>query len=518
MTRGQIISGLGVVTIGFGIGFLLAGPRQEPSDKASPSTAVTAISERSKAGIPPEFQHILAGTSPSEQYLLATTLRDIRDPRRIRELLDQVHHISLASGVARCVLLRNWLEIDPTAAAAWAGEHSRRNLPLLLKTWVGIDPEGARSAFDHAPPAVARPLAEAVVEQLSLEDPSGALAFLRPAILKLRVGDFIDADAMRHILDGVGQDALLELADSIPGYARNGFRGGVATAMASADAPAAIEWWRHQADKAELLSQIFNNPDPSTWRTAIDWIVDHPRHGGELYSLVHSWGSRDREATQAMLAEILTRKTYQNIGENAFRSGLQSWLHADREAALAWVERATNPQVAKAAASAIADIEERQNRRPLTTAAEVIANADEVSYRTYLSLAPEEREKLPDHLASLPPADATHLLQRLTRHGNHIPSNDIQRLLSVVPITAENTTELTQILSSAMSGASYSPSETAEWATSFPAGVLRNTAVERVARSWNYYDPTGALNWAESLTDPSARAAALTALPRSASP
>jgi hypothetical protein len=154
--------------------------------------------------------------------------------------------------------------------------------------------------------------------------------------------------------------------------------------------------------------------------------------------------------------------------------------------------------------------EHRERWTPATTANGFVTDSGNDHY-ALARLTAEERARLPQALAEATPVQAQSTLGRIFS-GSIIPFAEAPRLFAAVPFDDDNRGWLTDELRNIAFRARDFPADTARWSQEFPPGHLRDTATTEAAKIWNDYDPAAARAWAGSLTDLSARAAAMAAI------
>lgn len=277
--------------------------------------------------------------------------------------------LSLPEGRARDTLARQyaarWLEKDVDAARAWM-----KNLPepMQLEIISGFVERGlkfGRSREDQAASAAwvqneadattrAR-LGPSLVEWMAREDPAAALEW---ATAHLSAAPLAHATAtlVSGLYSTDPEGARRMVADLPPGNLRHRAAAEIATAWASKEPAAAVEWWLSQVDPAEAakssgittgyrLGEAWFRSDPDSLRARLA-DPDQPALPMSLASqAIRQWTKEDPAATLDWAARLPADRR-----ELLLRTTFRDW--SDRDAPAAAAAYLAQPDIAPPAAAA----------------------------------------------------------------------------------------------------------------------------------------------------------------------
>jgi len=352
-----------------------------------------------------------------------------------------------------------------------------------------------------------------VLESLANESSEEALAYLFEVGPQLGSISHYGEKAFRKLATEDPR-AFLDFAETVPSQMRSGLREAAAWAMAQSDPVSATTWWKTQPDRDKLVEPLFRDATPASWGTIIAQLSEQEsRTSHHFHSVYYRWAARDRTAFISTVATWLPKaEDKHSMLSSIFGSQVKYWIRSDREAAKAWATTLTDEGLQKQVAGYLEKAEEDDERPPPATTAAEVFDGRSFDYYAITRLSLEERRKLPEELAAQPPARAAQALSQFLGNNDTLTTDEIPALFAAVPVSEENQSQLENALESFMDFSDLSPAETARWAEQLPPGPLLETAISNATTSWERYDPGAARAWAESLSDPDARARALSAL------
>lgn len=115
---------------------------------------------------------------------------------------------------------------------------------------------------------------------------------------------------------------------------------------------------------------------------------------------------------------------------------------------------------------------------------------------------PAQFEEALTYVRSAPPEKLQEMAARLVYTGNPMPqlAAEIYRLALVNGVS--NPKANLKVIEIAIHWGESDPVSAAAWATSFPAGKERISAMQNIAAQWSFSDPQGAERWITGLKDP----------------
>jgi hypothetical protein len=261
---------------------------------------------------------------------------------------------------ALTAIASSWAEANPKAAEAWAlslQDHGAREAAIsgIMDTVAATDPQQAFAFLQSLPAADAAASANAIFSAWAANDAQGAAA----AIAKMPQGDL--------------QQTAIEA---------------LATAWAAKDSASAIAWVLtlstsgQQFDASRSIAAVTASTDPQA--TANFGLQLAGGHGRVvvLQAALQSWMSQDPSGALAWLQQVPDQDTKSDVAgmaaneavknspaqaaqialmmspgpqqDSVLQRSLSSWYQADPNAAMAWAQQQTNPQIEAAVFPSIA--------------------------------------------------------------------------------------------------------------------------------------------------------------------
>jgi hypothetical protein len=294
--------------------------------------------------------------------------------------------LSLPEGRARDALTRQyaawWLERDVASARVWMKNLPEATQAEIMGSFVerGIrdfskpETRAAAAAWirDEADPTTRARLGPVLVEWMARKDPAAALEW---ASANLSAAPLAHATAtlVSGLYSTDPEGARRMVADLPPGNLRHRAAGEIATAWATEEPAAAVDWWLSQVDPAEAakssgisaggkLGEAWFQSDPDSLRARLANPEQAALPMSLAYGAIRQWTKDDPAATLAWAAaqpadrrESFVRTTYRDWAYNdapsaaadfanqpdsapsaAAASIVSTWFDRDPDAAIRW--------------------------------------------------------------------------------------------------------------------------------------------------------------------------------------
>jgi hypothetical protein len=259
-----------------------------------------------------------------------------------------------------------WLEKDVAAARAWMKNLPEATQAEIMGSFVergGIQyntsPETRAAAAawvqNEADPTTRARLGPALVEWMAREDPAAALAW---ATAHLSAAPLAHATAtlVISLYSTDPEGARQMVADLPPGNLRHRAAAEIATAWATEEPAAAVDWWLSQVDPAEAakssgitagyrLGEAWFRDDPDSLRARLADPAQPALPMSLAYQAIRQWTKEDPAATLDWAARLPADRR-----ESFLRTTFRDW--SDRDAPAAAAAYLGQPDLAPPAAAA----------------------------------------------------------------------------------------------------------------------------------------------------------------------
>lgn len=336
MNLQNLVTGLVLLLLGFGLGWLFSPADQTPVPAATPFASVPSLPPPDPDAEPPRRRRLVEGVEPDVTEAHRAALEDVLARRDAFERIVALAELLQGLDESAVPALRAILK-DPRVQPGGA------EIELLVRYWASHEPEYATLWAGVAPPAYQALAIGPAVEAWASVDPKAAAETALQATMYMGAAN---QAAQRALVRGwyiSGEPGLTDyifgLGDSIE--SQRALSELIRVLIDRSGSEAATEWVRSlpaEPVKFKLsayrqLSSELTTLDIDAALAICEEVCDTPYGDGVRRRIARWWAMEDGEAALVWLSSEPPGQER----DVAVRNAVDSWIKSDREAASAWL-------------------------------------------------------------------------------------------------------------------------------------------------------------------------------------
>jgi len=345
-------------------------PSRSSSGPRTSSVAQAGTKEERLA----KLESIIRGDDPIARNRAFLAYLDQLDPTEIQDAVEKFRSLGITEErfSEYSMLLTVWAKTDPTAALAYAKEHTRGGFATntILSAWAANDPEAAiQWAKANHQGEDANPYMAGIIKGIAASDPARATQLLTEMPFGDQRGEAL-AGLLPHILSQGAEPTREWIASISDERLRNGAMARVAEDLAAMDPKGTADWllanpgeatqrnmdnvlsvWMDKDQngamayyqalpageaRSNALRGIVNSLAVEDPKAAANYIDNHPADVNDRLVQQFVWHSFGEDPNLA--ASYIAKISDQGEREGTYRRMLDGWLRQDEAAARTWIQ------------------------------------------------------------------------------------------------------------------------------------------------------------------------------------